>query len=51
MTRFTIQFYNKTTGQQRGTGDIFAATSQEAIEKGRSSLEGEGWKVLSITRF
>lgn len=48
---FTFQFYNKNTGEQRATGNIYAATFVEAAAKARSGLEGSGWKMISNTRL
>ncbi len=28
---FTFQFYNKTTGEQRATGNIYASSFREAV--------------------
>lgn len=48
---FTIQLYNKNTGEQRATGNIYAATRKEAVGKALSGVEGAGWTVLSVTRW
>ena len=48
---FTFQFYNKTTGQQRATGNIYASSFREAVAKARSSLEGNGWQMISNSKL
>lgn len=51
MMTFTFQFYNKNTGEQRGTGNVYAANFREAVAKARSGLEGTGWQMISNTKL
>lgn len=48
---FTIQLYNKNTGEQRPTGNIYAKNRAEAVSKAMSGVAGAGWIILSVTRF
>lgn len=51
MMTFTFQFYNKNTGEQRGTGSIYAASFREAEAKARSGLQGAGWQMISNSKL
>ena len=48
---FTFQFYNKNTGEQRSTGNVYAASFAEAKAKARASLDGNGWMMISNTKW